>query len=390
MSAEMTYTLLPRDLLFFRDARPMDIDKGCKDKVNVGHGANWPRPDHLFNGVMHALLQEIPNAKYGDFPSLKVMGPYPVKNKTLYLPRPLDWDMDIFPCEGTDLPCPLKYGFLDRTEGKKQLPSWIKVDDYKHYLNGADKGLYYEDEKDFDGSIRKDDNGNPIKMIKFPYTDGDLFCVEKRIGTTLDASTGASKRVQGPHNSGQYQCEYLRLYEDVAMWCSIETGGLDVDVPNQFKFGGQAGIVFCGETEIQCDLPKPQVCEEGEVYIRWTLLAPALFTKTGWYPGWCEDSRKNVTDVKPLGDVMFPDCEGCHLVGACIGNALVFSGWDMQAGAKPTQLAVPAGSAYLFKCDNKESAEHLIDRLHLKRQSDYGPQGFGIGVCSLATFNTNN
>lgn len=396
MSAEMIYTFLPRDLLFFRDARPMDVDKAAKDVCNIGHGAYWPRPDHLFNGVIHALIEETPDAGHGDFPALKVTGPYPAKGGKRYFPRPLDWDMDIFPCEGTDLPKPLKVGFLDRTKGKKALPGWILEDDYQDYLKGGDKGKYYQDELESDGTIRTDKNGNPIKMIKFPYGDGDLFGVEARIGTTIDAEKGASKRVNSKHDSGQYQCEYLRLKSDVALWCAIDIGREDVDVPKQFKLGGQGGIVAqtkVGEglnRNLETIFPKPVVTDDGPVYVRWTLLAPALFSKTGWYPGWCEDSRKNVIEPKPLGEVMFPDCNGCHLVGACIRDPIVFSGWDMSTGVKPTQLAAPAGSVYLFQCDTKDAATHLIERLHLQRKSDYGPQGFGIGVCSVLTVNTNS
>jgi CRISPR/Cas system CMR-associated protein Cmr3 (group 5 of RAMP superfamily) len=151
--------------------------------------------------------------------------------------------------------------------------------------------------------------------------------------------------------------------------------------------GGQGGIVSRRETDIDINamFPAPKVTDEGEVFVRWTLISPALFRQTGWMPGWCKDSRKNTADPKPLGTVMFPGCEGCRLVGACAGKPIFFSGWDMKSGIKPTVLAVPQGSAYLFKCDGKVSAEALIARLHLQRQSDDGPKGFGIGVCSLIT-----
>lgn len=62
-----TYELSPRDVLFFRDARPMDVDKArTNDVFNVGHGANWPRPDHLFSAVIHDLLRnaEAPEASW--------------------------------------------------------------------------------------------------------------------------------------------------------------------------------------------------------------------------------------------------------------------------------------------------------------------------------------
>ena len=387
---EKRYELKPRDVLFVRDGRPMDADKAQKKDVRyIGHGAVWPRPDHLFKGVMHGLLKETPGATYGDFPSLKVIGPYPVKGDMLYLPRPLDWDMLIEPCANTDLPDPLTYGFIDRVDGKKKYPAWITCEDYAKYLRCDDRGLY--DAKE----TVVDDKGEEIvrKIVKFPYVDGSLCGVEPRIGTTLDLGTGASKRVKGQHASGQYQGEYLRLQKDVSMWCAVETGTIGMatcandapETPRLFVMGGQGGIVTRHATDIDlaAKLPAPSVAFDGEVFVRWTLIAPALFHETGWLPGWCKDSRKNPTDPKPLGTVMFPDCGGCSLVGACTGKPIHFSGWDTEKGIKPTVLAVPQGSVYLFKCEDRVSASALVARLHLKRQSDEGPQGFGIGVCSI-------
>ena len=394
---EIQYELRPRDVLFFRDGRPMDADKAQKKDVRyIGHGAGWPRPDHLFKGVMHGLLKETRGATYGDFPSLKVIGPYPVKGDVLYLPRPLDWDMLIEPCANTDLPDPLTYGFIDRVDGKKKYPAWIKIEDYVKYLRRDDRGLYEDEEKVIDDNGKK----TPRNVVKFPYADGSLFGVESRIGTTLDPGTGASKRVKDQHASGQYQGEYLRLQKDVSMWCAVETGTVGMaagvrnapETPRSFVMGGQGGVVARCATDIDLAIqfPAPSVESDGEVFVRWTLIAPALFCETGWLPGWCKDSREDPSDPKPLGVVMFPGCEGCRLVGACIGKPIHFSGWDPENGVKPTVLAVPQGSVYLFKCADKASAKALIARLHLQRRSDYGPQGFGIGVCSIVEPDTSN
>ena len=394
---ERKYELTPRDVLFFRDGRPMDADKAQKKDVRyIGHGATWPRPDHLFKGVIHALLKDTFDATFGDFPSVKVMGPCPVKRvksdqDVLYLPRPLDWDMLIEPCSDTDLPEPLEFGFIDRVDGKKKYPAWIKLEDYAKYLRREDRGLHDAEEKEVN------DNGEIItrKIVKFPYSDGDLFGTESRIGTTLDAGTGASKRVKGQHASGQYQGEYLRLQKGVSMWCAVETGrqGMANDAPDApelpraFVAGGQGGVVVRHDTDVDLakEFPAPSVDGDGEVFVRWTLIAPAFFHETGWLPGWCKDSRVSPSDPKPLGTVMFPGCGGCRLVGACTGKPITFSGWNPKnAGSvKPTVLAVPQGSVYLFRCDGKADAEALMKRLHLQRQSDYGPQGFGIGICSI-------
>lgn len=176
------YELTPKDVLFFRDGRPMDVDKAQEDVRNIGHGANWPRPDHLFKGVIHALIGErmASESAYGEFGGLKVFGPFPKKDGgEIYLPRPLDWDMRPYPCKNaTDLPDPLECGFLDRREGKKKYPAWVTLADFKSYLGGKDRDL-----------------------PAFPYSDGDLFKTEVRIGNTLDPRTHASKRIQDQHLS---------------------------------------------------------------------------------------------------------------------------------------------------------------------------------------------
>ena len=47
---------------------------------NVGHGANWPRPDHLFSAVIHELIRNPAASEvawYGQVPDLRVTGPFP-------------------------------------------------------------------------------------------------------------------------------------------------------------------------------------------------------------------------------------------------------------------------------------------------------------------------
>ena len=50
MSPEKSYNFLiePRDLLFLRDARPMEAS-------DAGLGANWPRPDQIWNAFINAF-----------------------------------------------------------------------------------------------------------------------------------------------------------------------------------------------------------------------------------------------------------------------------------------------------------------------------------------------
>ena len=87
-----------------------------------------------------------------------------------------------------------------------------------------------------------------------------------------------------------------------------------------------------------------------------------------------------------------------HLVAACIGKPIAFSGWDLHAGPKGSSgapkkmlLAVPAGSCYVFECESEEDVANLWNALDVqygKRLSSvYGEKGFGIGVCSSFLIN---
>ncbi len=369
---QQSYTFIPRDLLFFRDGRPIDVDKGNKDSRSVGHGANWPRPDHLYNGVMHALLnnQTASERLFRTFGSLKITGPFPQKGDTLYLPRPLDWDCQLVKVEHTDLPPFLTHGFIDNQEGKKDYPAWIPLDVFKAYLAKVD-----------------------LKTPSPALSAEKLFQTEARTGTTLNAATGASERTEGKI-SGQYTAEYLRLEKGVSLWGTVEckeeelaqaVGGT---VPETFILGGQGGLVRveASARSLIDELPKPTLkpmpepAADGAFYVRWTLLTPAYFSQTGWLPGWCKDTS---SQQRPEGEVCLPDCSGCRLIAAFTGKPIVFSGWDSETGVKPTKLAVPAGSCYVFKCPDAEKAEKLVNALHLQRKSDFGSQGFGIGVCSF-------
>ena len=406
--AKIAYELTARDLLFFRDARPMDVNKDSVDKIfNVGHGADWPRPDQLFSAVIHELIRD-PEASekvwygrngYGK-PSaeseehrtvsdLRITGPFPLLNGELYLPMPLDWDMKLIAFNdaigAADVPAPLSAGFADRVVEKKAYPRWISCNDYKRYLEGA-------------VGIGKGANEPDVPE----NMDVKLYGTEPRVGTTLDDATGASKRVDGKYESGQYEAEYLRLYEGVKMLCEVETAKSNALTGHDVRFGGQGGMVrfdvaskvLTAELEA---LPKGRPTR----FVRWTMLTPALFAK-GWYPNWLEETAGGTR----TGKVMLPTekvlrrpgesraaygarmkaethpFETARLVAACIGKVLAFSGYDSEDAEKPTELAVPAGSSYVFECATEAEAEHLVRVLNLKPLSDLGEKGLGLGICS--------
>ncbi len=402
--SRISYELTPRDVLFLRDARPMDVDKERKTNVfNVGHGANWPRPDHLFSAVIHEMMHDPKTSErewYGKVPDLRVTGPFPMRKDALYLPMPLDWDMTLTHLPEasvgvTDIPAPLTAGFLDRVVEKKSYPKWITVDDYARYLRGeVGKGP------------AKDKPDEPKN------NDARLMSCETRMGTTLDPKTGASKRVDGQTETGQFCAEYLRLGKGVTMACEIErddVAAVEALAGCDVRMGGQGGLVRFAKTAGKSlsdrlgDLSKEGQNEKTR-FVRWTLLTPALFDH-GWYPNWLEGAAegtrtgKVMLPMEGMGKVLRRPREtraafrkrlnaesrfftSAHLIAACVGKAVAFSGYDSEDAEKPTQLIVPAGSCYVFECDTEGEASELVKALNLKARSDLGEKGFGLGVCS--------
>lgn len=388
MSNAKTYTLMPRDLLFFRDARPMDVRKEDEGKGYraIGHGANWPRPDILHSAVMHELIRDMNVSEeewYGSVTDLKVMGPFPYKGNEIYLPRPLDWDMKLYQMpvdtDGkSNLPEPLTHAFLDRCEGKKKYPEWISLEEYKRYLTN------------------QVGQGKPKKEVDEPKSE-KLFERAPRNGITLDRDSGASKRTDNAY-SGRYQAEYLELSKGVQMLCEIEQSSKAMPEDGQSMImGGQGGTVAFKACEAEVLRGKLEALPRGtpSCYVRWSLITPAVFEK-GWMPNWLNADGKVMI---PQNEVLRQAGEkreafrkrkqaesrffdSAKLIAACIGSAIHFSGWASVEKEKPTLLAVPAGSCYVFKCDTVEEAEKLVKALHLKRLSDLGEKGFGIGVCS--------
>ena len=230
------FTLEPRDLLFLRDARPMAAS-------DAGLGANWPRPDQLWNALINAFHRQWRERQEWEgsvhtrnerdknadssfcFGALKSAGPFPLKGGTFYLPAPLDLGMKLVSCEGTDLPHPLTHAFLPCKVGKQKPREWLAGDDYERYLASSD-----------------------LSDMSDLSDVSDLYDVERNIGIAIDGETQAT--IDGK----LYQAEYLRLRPGVALAFEAECdlkprGGNEIvdlfaraDRPDKLVIGGQQGV----------------------------------------------------------------------------------------------------------------------------------------------------
>lgn len=428
-----TIEYIPRDLLFLRDARPMEA-------ADAGLGANWPRPDQFYHSLLSSfrlrwpvvqewekpfLHQGAPRFVDNRFGTLQTKGPFPKKDGNVFFPRPLDLGMHLVKAknddeEGTDLPSFLKYAFRPWKEGKTNPPRWVSGEIYKRYLQ----------------DVKCEELYRPDELGK----DSSLYDVERQFGIGIEPGRGTVR------DGDFYQAEYLRLGKDVTLVCeaTCETrsgngkekkrDAFDSDQTHDERIeravlGGQQGV--CSVKISNDGLPFPEPPEEHwkkppTLFVRWTLLTPAVFQAGrepeansarkqedpvfGWIPAWCLRTDADRVYRDEIGKVMLPrsvkrdDGEsrqewkvrqkaagtiGAKLVAARIDKPFAFSGWNLPTatspgGPKPTMLAVPAGSCYVFECDSPGDASDLFKALHLVPRSDLlGSNGFGIGVCSF-------
>ena len=367
------------------------------------------------------------------FGGLKTIGPFPVdvKKQEIYFPCPLDLSvaddgalhpMILVPAEKTDLPRPLQLAFSSTKLGKGELPQWLSKKQYDLYLQGK---LINPGKAPASCVHGPEPCVAPSSTSSWPH----LYDTDRNIGIAIDSETGTAAE------SKLYQAEYLRFRPDVRMavrvsCMNVGKGKAETDVFAEIAreahipliLGGQQGVATATEVSHGLGLPENLLVPPGKgdtVYLRWTLLSPAVFPEIaadsgkgivrhpgGWLPTWVEPSLGMV--MLPKGDVPRNAGESrdqwrqrvnraprfeARLVAARIGKSLAFSGWDLQTGPKPTRLAVPAGSVYVFECKDIAEARFLADVLSWnggdggevrnRRSTLFGEKGVGIGVCSI-------
>ena len=412
-----SFILQPRDLLFFRDARPMS---GSSE----GAGATWPLPSVLHSALLSAFHERWPDGTEWEsghkhfapreqtkfdkgvnttmrFGGLHTIGPFPRLHgngrKTasenalpsgIYLPTPADVVpqgimQPVAPLGDHNLPAPLRYAVASSVPpSKENVYPWLSADAFRRYLAGD--------------------------VVSGDTVSADaLYVCEARPGVGIDPETHANRQ------SVFYQAEYLRLRPDVSLTFLAqaeakkygESSG--VDLFEQFFadgdmqpliLGGQRGLATLREGAFadELDFPAPS---ESNRKIKWVLLTPALFNN-GWRPDWVDEEGR--VKLKELPDrAGYPTRKAwreaaknappiaARLVAARMPKALAVSGWKLRVkdgtrpgGPKPTRLLVPAGAVYYFECQDEAAAASLVRQLHGKVKSQrLGEQGFGFGVC---------
>lgn len=391
----------PRDVLFFRDAKPMEAS-------SVGEGARWPWPNILHDSLMAAFHKRWPDPQEWEFKhknkngndknwdtssmrfgGLKSVGVFPALDAELCFPKPADISKDgtacadLTPRKGkSDLPGFLEYTVLgDKKEGKESAGNWMGAAEMDRYIAGKDN----------------------YKLIP----SGDLFDNESRFGIGVDPETGSVDKGSQDQSGKLYIAEYLRLKKNAGIkgfgMCTASVRNKDkTDVMQKFFgesqrerliFGGQRGVAAIEAVRSEKPTPFGEFDPGDSKMIKWVLLAPAIFSK-GWLPGWV-DSKGNVClpsdkpERKPGESreewrARFGGPIEAKLVAARLDKPRPFSGWSLaKGGPRATRLAVPAGSVYYFRCTTSEDCRALVKALQGKPKSDYfGEKGFGFGFCA--------
>ncbi len=449
--------LQPTDILFFRDGRPMGGS-------SAGHGEAWPLPtmtDAALHAALHRSgiqghqhdhrkNRERHSKDARAFGSLTQAGPFPLSpNDLWYFPCPLDLQdrstlpalqplnpaSPLFSRELSSLPAPLAYPIANRLAPSKErtVPKWISRDAFNAYLSGQDV-----------------DTGESSNGLD----DGDFSDTEHSIGIGIDSETGTTG--SGEAKGKIYSANYLRLREGWRLGLIAETSEkkkTDSDQRDDLigeLFRNEEGILVGGQqrrctaklTVVKSSpLPISNVSPSeltklpnGRYGIKWVLLTPAIFPSTqmhkdrggsnhpgGWLPNWIDPINGQVllkagsTDrgereprnawrnrIRALPSI------SAQLVASLVGRQISVTGWALasasaereKGGAKPTLLAVPAGSVYYFETDSEESAIQLSNTLNWhgalgkndqptrivnRRSTSMGEKGFGLGVCSTWT-----
>jgi len=406
----MRYQLqvVPRDVLFFRDARPMEGSFS-------GGGANWPLPSTWHSAMISAMYRKWPerhgtwekehlhrknksDRKFGSsqlrFGGLKTWGPFPSAGREIFFPVPGDITRDskgtdsvsVYPVE-VNYPnnAPLASLAVNMADPSKDTPGqWISAENLSAYLENRE----------------------------FRTVESEaLYNVEPRPGISINVESGTAKK------GIFYSAEYLRLRDHISMTAFAECYSLGRDGVNydlieklisedpsfSMTFGGQQGVVFLEEARMS-PLYFPDLSHISGRFLKWVLLSPAVFVQHGWAPGWIDSTEggwkvrlkvplpreKNESRKSWRTRLQSAPPINAFLSAAALGKPRAFSGWreifsdsvEMKSGPGRTLLAVPAGSVFYFECASDEDAMNLAGHLHGKVKSDIlGEQGFGLGVC---------
>ena len=309
------YQIIPQDILFFRDGRPMEANVG-----SGGHGAHWPAPSLMFDALHAALHRAFPQPeldqnnqvlwehahRYGRssnrdytrnpsqrFGSLATFGPFPAEfgedgSAEWFFPAPADVTHDNF-LRPTFLP-------MREPQGTSNLPPLLQ----DHPL-GAKAPPSKETAKPWWNKLAVERYLGiepAVGLVPHCENDDHFFIREWATGNAIDPATQVAG--QGEAEGKLYSAEYLRFRDQVkidnrkvhmgmalhAQMPLIGRNGHDPEEGLRRLFPANE-IILCGGQQRACRVEEmgttdlatrlPLSAPVTGQLVKWVLLTPALF-----------------------------------------------------------------------------------------------------------------
>lgn len=352
----------------------------------------------------------------------------------------------------SSLPQPLKFPVAATLPPTKATPSpWWTPLAWETYLAGRE--LVAEKQVKKSGQNHEGED-QPVHFQK----DGTFADTEFTYGIGMNAETGTQD------GERFYSAHYLRLKPDTQLGLLAEAWDKINGDPNNTRdlisclfpnSGTQTPVIVGGQQRLctveakhKAPVPLPKGKSAGfeatdiegnTVWpVKWVLLTPAIYPEIsagiskrgserkshpgGWLPTWIcpktgdvllqtmspdERKRRRNLNYGGRGYDSHPDIPAT-LVAAMVGKPITVTGYallhkeaETQGGAKPTHLAVPAGSIYYFTCKSEADAQRLAAALNWHDEADpstirnrrstlFGEKGFGLGVCGTWSFHSGD
>lgn len=427
------------------------------------HAALWRSQDGdkianvQVHGHSHHSRTGDPTNYARKFGSLQSAGPFPVINGDWLFPRPLDSGADRdgndlaepislplsngFERPTSSLSSPLKWPVASTIPPSKKAPKpWWNASAWDHYLHGQTerKSAFYDDkafaETEFSYGIGIDPETGAQDGKSF-YTAHYLrLRDDSKTQVQLGLFAEAHDKVEGP--AANKRDLIAALFPEVGTSTPVVIGGQ------------QRVCTVKRKVESRLRLPHGKIsgfthknAEGRDTWlVKWILLTPAIWPEIvagtskrgterkahpgGWLPNWIdadtgqvllhvvnEAERRRRRQLNYLGKGYATDenanATSAKLVAAIVGKPTSVTGYALpheavgrEGGAKPTHLAVPAGSVYYFQAESEDAAcelaatlnWHGADRqgttLKNRRSTLFGEKGFGLGVCGTWSFHS--
>jgi len=388
----MKLFLQPTDTFFFRDGRPF-----TKGEQSEGHSIFPPHPSTILGALRSAYIAEL-----GDLSRFYSGG----MRETIGTPESLCNAIRLRSvllandrANRLELFFPAALDLIDRKDeprGNGAPPSLHRLTPKRSDFtsNGTlDYPLSWSTsesiESDVDGLL---DMGAFSRYLR--GNDTPLLLTERATLIERESKIGIARSRETLSSEEQmlYRIEMSRFKDNDGSYGFVVDYECPESLPHRglLKLGGEGKSFVYQNIEVDMsplfshlDAVKTAIQSTGRFKLYFA--TPAIF-KHGWLPSWLSDYT--------LPGAYLPENAApisLRLITAAVDKPVPVGGWDMAKGeAKPTLLAVPAGSVYYFELLDRDRIDDLINAFHYQNISDErADEGFGLALVGVAKEETS-